>query len=196
MWLLQAGTVPAAEALAGLMAVGTDNPKPVLLASKLLDPQGELWLDGTLRHEVFEKDHSVDAAARGFVQLRSASHGSVLVASAAWLRCGGPRQDIPSALSMFEWSARLLRRWEDRGYLVPASLAVAHGEPSPPGDWWGRLRVLAGSSWTPSEKLWEGFLLGQAMSGVVRRGPGGTVRGGRGSARPGAGHHAGPGGRS
>ncbi len=170
-WLLDGWTVPAPGALGALLsAVDAFDPPPALLmVSKVLDEEGRLHPDAMPRHEIFEKERSLQAAARHLVQLRTARHGSVLIATATIERFGVPRSDLPVGLDMLEWSARLLRRWEDTGYLVPASVAVRRARPAAQSrDWLGRARVLSGSAWSPTEKLWEAFLLGEAIAAAVR----------------------------
>jgi hypothetical protein len=169
VWLLDGRTTPAPAALAQLLLVADEIPEPVLLVSKLLDRQGRLVCDESLRHEVFEKERTVAAIGRGLVHLRTAPHGSVLVARSALRRIGMPRADLDPGLDMLEWSARLLRRWEDSGYLVPASVAIRETGPEVRSQWWARARLLKGDAWAPTEKLWEAFLLGQAAAATVRR---------------------------
>jgi hypothetical protein len=169
VWLLDGCTTPAPAALAQLLVVADEIPQPVLLVSKVLDRQGRLVCDQSLRHEVFEKERTVAAVGRGLVHLRSAGHGSVLVARSALRRIGMPRADLDPSLDMLEWSARLLRSWEDSGYLVTASVAIRETRPEVRSQWWARARLLSGGAWAPSEKLWEAFLLGQAAAGTIRR---------------------------
>lgn len=173
LWLLDGGAVPRADALEALLAASTavPVPAPLLLASKVVDPQGRLHPDSTPRHEVFEKEHSIDAVERRLVQLRTAAPGSVLVDAEVAGRFGSPRQDLPPALEMHEWSARVLRRWTDTGYLVPASLAVKSAPPreATARDWLARVRILASRGWSPTEKLWETFLVGRDLAGALAR---------------------------
>jgi hypothetical protein len=174
LWLLDGCAVPEAGALAALLAVAEalPAPGPLLLASKVVDQHGRLHPDCTPRHEILEKEHSVDAAERHLVQLRAAAHGSVLVARAAIERFCPPRMDLPVGLDMHEWSARLLRSWNDTGYLVPASVAVRATPPRSPSwrEWTARIRVLASSAWSPRERLWEGFVLGRDAAAAIRAG--------------------------
>ena len=187
IWLLDGRASPDRRALEALLAgysVAT-APPPALLASKIVDPQGALHPGGLPRHEVFEKQHSVDAAERNMVQLRSAAHGSVLVAAAAIDQFGLPRSDLAAGIDMQEWSARILRSWDVTGYLVTASVAVRARPPEAVSwrQWIGRTRLLASRAWTPSEKLWEMFVLGRDV-GAALRGRG-TDQGRRGVGAPG-----------
>jgi len=178
VWLLDGWTVPAPDALAELLSIANGSDEPVLVASRVLDEQGRLSGADILRHEVFEKERSVGAVERGLVHLRTAAHGSVLVTGSALRRSRVPRTDLPPGVDMLEWSARLLRSWEDIGYLVPASIAVRHCGPAPVPGWLQRARLLRGTAWSPTEKLWEAFLLGQTAAAAIRgRGQGRTAVG-------------------
>jgi hypothetical protein len=173
LWLLDGWAVPEPGALEALLAASeaAAAPTPLLLASKVVDRQGRLHSDATPRHEILEKAHSVDAVERRLVQLRAAAHGSVLVSGAEIDRFGPPRSDLPPGLDMHEWSARMLRSWQDTGYLVPASVAVRDAPPlaSSCRHSLGRVRVLASSAWSPRERLWEAFLLGRDAARALPR---------------------------
>lgn len=187
IWLVDGQTVPGTNALEELLSAveALASPTPVLMAGNVLDEHGRLHTDAMPRHEIFEKERSVDAAERHLVQLRTAAHGSLLVSAAAVQRFGSPRSDLPSGLDMLEWSARMLRRWEDTGYLVPASMSVRRAPPVRQswGHWLGRARVLGSPAWTPTERLWEAFLLGEAIAGAIR-GPKVSRTCGRGGTGP------------
>ncbi|MFZ0043930.1 MAG: hypothetical protein WAK93_21650, partial [Solirubrobacteraceae bacterium] len=187
IWLLDGRAVPEPEALEALLAAReiATAPTPVLLTGAVFDGAGHLHPQATPRHEIFEKAHSVDAAERHLVQLRFAAHGSVLVAGSVPDRFGAPRSDLPPRLDMLEWSARILRSWENTGYLVPASRAVRTAAPLAPTwrDWVARVRLLGSGAWNPTERLWEAFVLGGDLVGAVR-GRGAAVRGEQGSEPP------------
>lgn len=176
LWLLDGFAVPEPEALEALLAATATapGPAPLLLASKVIDGQGRLHPDSTPRHEIFEKAHSIDAAEHHLVQLRAAAHGSVLVARRAIDRFGPPRPRLPAGLDMWEWSLRILRDWEDTGYLVPASVAVRAqpGRDASARELLGRVRVLASPGWRPSERLWEAFLVGRETVRWMSAAPG------------------------
>jgi hypothetical protein len=169
LWLLDGGAVPELGALDALLAVATaaKPPGPVLLASKVVDSEGGLHPDSLPRHEIFEKERTVNAAAHHLVHLRWAAHGSVLAAADAVGRFAPPRSRLAPGQDMREWSARILRDWGNPGYLVPASLAVRPSgqsrTPAARGDWAARVRVLGSAAWSPTERLWEAFLLGREI---------------------------------
>lgn len=179
VWLFDGVTVPAPgacaafevalERLAGL-------PAPLVLASKVLDGRGALHPDAAPRHEIFEKQLTVDACERGLVHLRAAPSGSLLVHRDAFERFGPLRTDLPASWVAFDFTARVLRSWDDTGYLVPTSIAVRMMAPRPrrrSGALRTRARLLAGPTWTTTERLWEGFLIAEgavkAARGQVRR---------------------------
>lgn len=176
IWFVDSWTVPAPDTLAELLAVARSRPTegsaPVLLASRVLDVAGRLHPDATPRHEVFEKQRTVDAAQHHLVHLRTARAGSVLVAGAFLRRHDGPRSDLAAGSDMLEWSVRLLRRWEDPGYLVPSSVAVRRAQPRPPSlrRWATSARVAASPGWSPVERLWEVFQLGESLPEALRGG--------------------------
>ncbi|MDQ6834986.1 MAG: hypothetical protein M3016_02255 [Actinomycetota bacterium] len=176
LWLVHASSVPRPDALAQLLdaADSLGEPAPLLLSSCVLDETGQLRRDAIPRHEVFEKEHSVQAIEHRLVQLRTASHGSVLVASHAVARVAPPRTGRGAGLDMLEWSARVLRRPTDTGYLVPASVVVRTGglAAHPGRELTGRARLLLGEAWRPTEKLWEALQLGLAAAEVLRSGMG------------------------
>jgi len=180
VWLLDGVTVPAPGALAAF-ATARERleglPDPLVLAGRVLDVGGGLHPDAAPRHEIFEKQLTVDAIERGLVQLRAAPSGSLLVRGEAFERFGAPRTDLPPSWAVFAFTARVLQSWEDTGYLVPSSLAVRGLPPRPAGRRGGalrtRARLLAGPAWTPTERLWEGFLVAEdavrAARGPARR---------------------------
>ena len=181
VWLLDGLTVPQPDALAALAAgldALADLPAPLLLASRVLDEGGALHPDAVPRHEIFEKQRTVDAIERGLVQLRAAPSGSVLHHRTAFERFGALPTDVAPDWAVFAFTARVLQSWEDTGFLVPASVAVRRVPPRAQGRRGGDLRARAGllaggSAWTTTERLWEGFLVAEeavrAARGPARR---------------------------
>lgn len=173
IWLLDGVTVPEPGALAALAdaARSLDGlSQPVVLASRVLDEDRAMHPDALPRHELFEKRLSVDAAARGLVQLRAVPAGSVLVSAAVLERFDPPRADLPPRWSVLEFTLRVLRSWEDTGFLVPESVAVRRLAPRPTGRAGGalrsRARLLGSPGWTTPERLLELYTLaGSTASG-------------------------------
>ena len=178
VWLLDGVTVPepgALRAFEDALVRLANLPAPLVLASRVVDGTGALHPDAAPRHEVFEKELTLAAVERRLVQLRAAPSGSLLVRREAFVRFGALRADLPPSWSAFDFTGRVLQDRADTGYLVPESRAVRRVAPRPTGRAGGalrsRVRLLAGPTWGPTERLWEGFLVGEAM-----------LRGGRGPA--------------
>ncbi len=168
VWLLDGVTVPQSGALAALEAATgrlAGLPAPLVLASKVLADDGEMHPDGLPQHEIFEKQVTVDACERGLVQLRAVPSGSVLIRRTAFERFGTLRTDLPPSWSVFEFTARALQHWDDTGHLVPGSVAVRRVAARPAGRAGGglrsRARMLSGSTWTTTERLWEAYQLAE-----------------------------------
>lgn len=179
-WLLDGAAIPRPDALGRLLrpldALGP-LPSPVLLASKVLDPDGRLDADRAPWPRLLRKEVSLDACERYMLSVRAARHGSLLVNPLAIRRYGLPRADYRDGGEDLEWTARLLR--QETGYLVPASIAVRLSPAtSIPGSGLtedlqlpSRFNMLRGSAWDEEEKLWFGFLLAQDIARGLRRAP-------------------------
>lgn len=165
VWLVHAGTVPRPGALAALLRATDVSPRALLLAGLVLDTDGGLHPDALPRHEIFEKQLTLDAAQGGIVHLRTIAHGSLLVAVEARERFAASGRPSSADGDVLRWSTRVLRSPEDPGYLVPDSVAVRAAAPLGPAArrarWVGRARLLAmRGGWTATERLWEAFVLG------------------------------------
>ena len=162
VWLLDGGAVPAPDALEALLDRTGGRPEPVLLCSKVLGPEGGLDPGSLPRHVIYATDVSVSAAEARLIQLRAAGSGSVLIR-----RRGLPPGRVGrSDLDMVELSAQVLRDPSQIGYLVPGSLATRR-RPLEAADLGSRVRSLAGSAWTPREKLREALRLTRPVSGLA-----------------------------
>jgi hypothetical protein len=155
LWLVDADTEPAPTALAALLrlSAGGDGLRPpVLLAGKVVDPQGALAPTAAPWPPLHDRRGAMDAAMRRLALVRMARWGSLLVRTSAIERSGPPRADLPGADDL-EWTARLLRA--DAGYLVPSSVAVLRG-PRRGGarQLLGVARALRADVWAPQERLW------------------------------------------
>ncbi len=178
VWLLDGVTVPEPGALEALLAA-TDLepvlPAPLLVAGNVLDEAGAPHPDALPRHELFEKELSVAAVERRLVHLRSARHGSLLVSRAAVERFGLPDARFTGGDDALEWTTRMLRSWSDPGYLATGSVAMRRVAPVPVRrreDFANRLRMLRGPTWSPTERLWYGYLLAiDAVGAMAGRAP-------------------------
>lgn len=177
LWLLGDGTVPEPGALEALRDVlgGLDGlPEPLVLVSKVVGPDGEPDRSALPYPEMFEKDVTVAGAERRLLQVRAARPGAVLVARRAAERFGLPREDLRPPFDLVEWTARILRSWEDVGFLVTRSVARREAAAAPAPSLRDRaVATLRGPGWTPTEKLWNAYLLalGVATRGEPERAP-------------------------
>ena len=162
VWLRDKSVEPAPDALDQLLAA-LDRlgplPKPVLLASKVVGPDG-LPDPGSLPlTRVVDIELGAAAFERRLMPVRTVRQGSLLVERSALAGAGDPGDDD------LAWSARLLKH--DLGLLVPASVVV-RPEPQPPHpDLAGRLRLLASDALTGGEK--PRFALRLAEDAVAAR---------------------------
>lgn len=164
LWLVDDRTVPSATALEYLVAAFalTGLPEPALVASRIVDDRGRThrgflpWPERA-RHEL-----AVAACEHHLMAIRAARRGSMLVPRRTVEQLGLPPGTASGDL---EWTARVLRGRP--GYLVPRSETVRKGTPSRAGASSPRasLRLLAGDSLTPSEKLLFGLSLLQDATG-------------------------------
>lgn len=180
LWLVDADTEPAPTALAALLrlSAGGDGLRPpVLLAGKVVDPQGALAPTAAPWPPLHDRRGAMDAAMRRLALVRMARWGSLLVRTSAIERSGPPRADLPGADDL-EWTARLLR--DAPGYLVPGSV-VRRPAPVRRGvrEARDRARLLRSPAWAPQEALWFAYTsAGQALRSGRRpsRRPRATVR--------------------
>jgi hypothetical protein len=170
VWLLDAGVVPDPAALEQLVsATRGAEPAPVLVASKVLAPDGALDPASTPVPEVHRRDYVLGALEHGTVPLRLARRGSLLVRHDALRASGG----LDSFDRDLEWTVRLLSR--QPGILAPASVAVRTRGDGPGGsdgtggrpDLITALRVLAALE--PRERLWFAAYFGEQALAARRR---------------------------
>jgi hypothetical protein len=180
LWLLDGSAVPepgALEALLGaLEGLDAPLPEPVLLASKVVGPDGSPHPAGVPVPAV-SGDLAVAAVRRRLLAIRAARPGSLLVHRGGVERCGPP----PGGGDDLVWSARVLRK--RFGALVPGSVAV-RAAPGEPGGVSARgwLQLLLGDALTPREKPWFTFRLAEDAWAEARGGAG--RRAGPGRSRP------------
>jgi hypothetical protein len=151
LWLLDEGVFPEPDALDRLLEVaGALDPTPVLLASRVLAPDGTLDWASSPVPDVHRSDRVLAALEHRCVALRAARRGALLVRADA-LEPLGIRPFTALSERDVEWTAKLLSG--DTGVLVPASVAIRAVPLRPPRprprNW---LRLLA--TLESRERLW------------------------------------------
>ncbi len=178
LWLLDGSAVPEAGALERMIGVLDevgDLGQPVLLASKVIHPDGSLDRSSIPVAQVSDPDLGVAAFERRLLSLRVARGGSLLVprssldvVAARWPRLSPFHDDL-------EWTARVLKG--RLGLLVPGSVAVrvpaARGGARRPArrEVAGRIRLLLGDAVERRDKPWFAFRFVEEGVAHVRRAP-------------------------
>ncbi len=198
-WLLDGMAVPEPTAL-GRLLEALDRlgplPSPVLLASKVVTPDGSPEHGSVPVPRVKDPDLTAAAFEQRLLPIRVARRGSLLVHRRGVEERGLPRDDL-------RWSARLLKR--ELGLLVPWSVAVRPPRP-PRRELLGWLALLLSDALETGEKPWFAFRLAEDALVRASESPSGNRRvtgrgwqvrrrsqcksigehGGRSQARPGA----------
>jgi hypothetical protein len=176
LWLLNRDVVPEPTALESLLSPLADmDPRPVLLASRVLTPDGRLDVAATPVPDSHRADRVLRALDQRCVAVRAARSGSLLVPGSALARVG-----VRSSSSLvhrdLEWTARLLG--PSTGVLVPASVAIrrSEGRRLPPRSAYARIagsiRMLAALD-AKDDRVWFAVHLAErglaAVRGWIRR---------------------------
>jgi len=169
VWILDAGVAPEPDALAELLApldgLGSLTA-PSLLAGKVVGLDGALDAAAAPWQRLTDKETAVEATAHRLVSIRAARHGSLLVDAAAVRRHGAPRATYVTSGDDLEWTGRILKA--ERGYLVPASVAVRHAPLAADDrgylDVRNRVDMLRSGVWDGDERLWFGLTLAQDVA--------------------------------
>jgi hypothetical protein len=160
-WLVDGSTAPEPTALERLLEalepLGSLTP-PVLLASKIVTPDGSPDPGSLPIPQILDPDLAVAACERHLLSIRVARRGSLLVHRGGLPRDGSDRD--------LEWTARLLR--DAHGFLVPQSVAVRtsvrRSEAAP------LLRLVLSDALAPREKPWfAGRLAETALAALTGR---------------------------
>jgi hypothetical protein len=160
-WLVDRSTAPEPTALERLLEardlLGSLTP-PVLLASKIVTPDGSPDPGSLPIPQILDPDLAVAACERHLLSIRVARRGSLLVHRSGLPRDGSDRD--------LEWTARLLR--DAPGFLVPQSVAVRtsvrRSEAAP------LLRLVLSDALAPREKPWfAGRLAETALAALTGR---------------------------
>ena len=178
-WLLDGSAVPEPSALERLLgALGYIDPSTtVLLASKVVMPDGSLDAHSLPILQVFDGDLAADSTEHGLLSLRIARRGSLLVRRRCFATHGVPAGGPVLLGDDLMWTARLLKF--ETGLLVPTSVAVRHlpGELSDGRltreDLASWLRLVFSDALEPRDRSWfAGRLVEQALRalrGAARR---------------------------
>jgi len=166
LWLLDGATLPQPGALEHLLrALECADPSPVLLASKVVHPDGSLHEGSLPVPEVFKADQTLAALERRTLAIRVARWGSLLVQRRrlADFPAASLRDDIG-------WTARLLKH--EHGLLVPSSVVVRPRCERTAGAaevaaW---LRLAAGDAIEPRERPWFAFRVADRAWAGLRAG--------------------------
>jgi hypothetical protein len=177
LWLLNSGVVPEPTALENLLSPLADmNPRPVLLASRVLTPDGRLeQAAAPVPVSHLRADRVLAALDHRCLAVRVARSGSLLVHGPSLAQVG-----VRSTSSLvdrhLEWTARLLG--PSAGVLVPTSVVVSapDGRPLPLRSAYARisasLRMLAGLQ-PEDDRVWFAVHLAErglaSAMGWVRR---------------------------
>jgi hypothetical protein len=172
VWLVDGSTAPEPSALERLLEavanLGSLSP-PVLLASKVVTPDGALDPGSLPTPRARELDFAVAACQQHLVALRVARRTSLLVHRRGFEACGLPRAGSLPGGDDLEWTARLLRH--EPGVLVPRSVAIRRPRGKQPRvELAARLRLLRSDALARGEKPWFAFrLVEDAVRNLRRR---------------------------
>ncbi len=174
LWLVNSGVVPEPSALEYLLSPLADmDPRPVLLSSRVLTPEGRLELTAApVPASHLRADQVLAALGHRCLAIRVARSGSLLVYGPALTQVG-----FMSASSLIdrdvEWTARLLGR--STGLLVPSSVAIQSqdGRPLPLRSAYARIaasiRMLGGLE-PEDDRLWFAVHVAErGLASVLRR---------------------------
>ncbi len=181
LWLLE-DVEPEPGAEEALRAAVERAPDAVLLAPRLLEP------DGRLRFERAWPDYAdpgriASDAERRLLPLREAGFRGALVRADAAARLGPPPEGDPAWDPAPGWTARLLR--DAPGYLVPAAavrLRPGAGQPDAAAAVRNRAWTARSAAWTPRERLDRHVQLAFAVATAADRRA--ALRGLRAGLRP------------
>lgn len=125
LWLMDDDTIPTEGALAELLAAPAaleGLPRPLVLASRVILPDGSLHPFNRPPLDQRDPTRTMEAVGRGYMPIRHASFVSALVHRDAVSELGLPRGGFFIWVDDVEFTARVLR--ENAGYAVPSSVVV------------------------------------------------------------------------
>lgn len=125
LWLMDDDTIPTETALAELLAAPAQLdglPRPLVLASKVVMPDGRLHPFNRSPPDERDIDRLVEAVERGLMPMRYTSFVSAFVHRDAVSEFGLPHADYFIWFDDVEFTARVIR--DNAGYLAPRSVVV------------------------------------------------------------------------
>jgi rhamnopyranosyl-N-acetylglucosaminyl-diphospho-decaprenol beta-1,3/1,4-galactofuranosyltransferase len=125
LWLMDDDTIPTETALAELLAAPAKLdglPRPLVLASKVVMPDGHLHPFNRSPPDERDIDRLVEAVERGLMPMRYTSFVSAFVHRDAVTEFGLPHADYFIWFDDVEFTARVIR--DNAGYLAPQSVVV------------------------------------------------------------------------
>ena len=139
-FVVDEGVAPAPDCLERLQAARALVPSAVLIAARVVLPDGSLDPGSQPMPRILDKQEAVDAARLRLLAIRAVPPGAVLV-----------RGDVEPDL--FTTAALLA---DGRGYLAPEAVAV-RSTPRRSPSLRERLRLLREPCWTREERLMQVF---------------------------------------
>lgn len=169
LWLQAPNAAPRPGALEEMLeAAGkaAGMPPPLLIASKVVAPDGSLERGSLPVVEVFRADLALAALERRLLMVRAARPGSLLVRRRAFE--GRPLPRLGSGLDYLAWTADLLK--DDLGLLAPTSVVRLPAGKGARAELGRRVKFVTGGSLEPRERPWFAFHLAEEALAIARRG--------------------------
>lgn len=141
-FVVDEGVEPAPDCLERLQAARALAPDAVLVAARVVLPDGSLDPASEPMPRILDKQEAVDAAALRLLAVRATRPGAVLVR-------GGTRADLSATSALLAGG---------RGYLAPEAVAV-RCSPKAREPLRDRLRLLRQPHWSREERLLQLFAL-------------------------------------
>jgi GT2 family glycosyltransferase len=176
LWVMDDDTIPRPDALARLLEASDGLAEtPALLASRIEWTDGRLHPMNLPRVDVRDLERLLDATQRSLLPMRWSTFPSLLIRRDAVERFGPPRKAFFIWSDDLDFTARILR--EERGYIVPGSVAV-HKTATAHWPWEGGERfyyavrnglwLMRGDVFGRREKVRHGVLLGEQVVRFLR----------------------------
>jgi len=155
--VVDAGVEPAPDALEQLQRARVTVPEAVVLAAKVVLPDGSLDPGSEPLPRILDKEAAIASARLGLLAVRAVRPGTLLVRddARALLAARGPAAVLAASAAALA---------DGGGHLVPAAVAV-RTLPAPVEPLRARLALLRAPHWTREERLLQLFTLAQGAAG-------------------------------